>query len=132
MRNFMLVAVGTALLASAPLAVSAQSGQQNGPPGDRRPPSSQPGPGMGQGDHARPGMGSDHNDRPGMAHDDHDNRYGRWDNGWGSRPPPPPKRYSRHGNWYQHVRACQTRYRSYNARTDTYVVRRGVVARCRL
>ena len=121
MKKLMLVAVGATLLAAAPLAVSAQSGhpmgpgpQQSGPPGDRHGPDRGPG----------SGMGDDH----GMGHD----QYGRWDDHWGSRPPPPPKRYSRHGNWYQHVRACSTRYRSYNSRTDTYVVRRGVVARCRL
>ncbi|WP_426043837.1 BA14K family protein [Caulobacter sp. DWR3-1-2] len=140
MRNFMLVAVSTALLAATPLAVSAQSSQPMGPPGDRHPAPSSNSP-MGS-------MGSsnmdhqDHSQDRGMGHDmghdmdrgDHMGRgdYGRWDDHWGSRPPHPPKSYSRHGNWYQHVRACQTRYRSYNSRTDTYVVRRGVVARCRL
>ena len=32
----------------------------------------------------------------------------------------------------RHIRACQRAYRSYNARTDRYVVRPGVTARCRL
>lgn len=32
----------------------------------------------------------------------------------------------------QHQRACARRYRSYDPRTDLYVVRRGVTARCRL
>jgi len=32
----------------------------------------------------------------------------------------------------RHVRACQQRYRSYNPRTDRYVVRRGVTRRCTL
>ncbi|KGM32102.1 BA14K family protein [Inquilinus limosus] len=32
----------------------------------------------------------------------------------------------------QHQRACSQRYRSYDPRTDLYVVRPGVTARCRL
>ncbi|UIJ46123.1 BA14K family protein [Sphingomonas cannabina] len=32
----------------------------------------------------------------------------------------------------RHARACARRYPSYNPRTDRYVVRRGVTARCRL
>ena len=40
---------------------------------------------------------------------------------------------NRGGNsWRRHVRACSARYRSYNPRTDRYVVRRGVMARCYL
>lgn len=35
-------------------------------------------------------------------------------------------------SWTRHVRACQQRYRSYNARTDRYVVRAGQTALCRL
>ena len=136
MKKLMLIAVGATLMASAPLVVSAQSNhsmgpsgpQQSGPPGDRHGADHGPGPGMGNNGPGMgnngPGRGDDH----GMGHDD----YGRWDDHWGSRPPPPPKQYSRHGNWYQHVRSCQTRYRSYNSRTDMYVVRRGVMARCRL
>ena len=61
-----------------------------------------------------------------------DARYGRWDNGWGARPPAPPRHWTRHSDWYRHVRACSQRYRSYDPRTDTFVVRRGVVQRCRL
>ena len=34
--------------------------------------------------------------------------------------------------WDAHVRRCDARYRSYNERTDTYTVRRGVTARCNL
>ena len=137
MRNFMLVAVGAALLAGTPLAVSAQSGQQMGPPGDRHPATS-PNSSMGSNSSSNMGHGQDRGQDRGMGHDmdrgdqmGHD-QYGRWDDHWGSRPPPPPKQYSRHGNWYQHVRSCQTRYRSYNSRTDMYMVRRGVMARCRL
>ena len=36
------------------------------------------------------------------------------------------------GSWRRHVRRCMATYRSYNPRTDRYVVRRGVTARCRL
>lgn len=34
--------------------------------------------------------------------------------------------------WYAHVRICEARYASYDPRTDRYLVRRGVWARCRL
>jgi hypothetical protein len=34
--------------------------------------------------------------------------------------------------WWRHVRRCEARYGSYNPRTDRYVVRRGVTARCYL
>lgn len=39
---------------------------------------------------------------------------------------------ARRGGLNAHQRACAQRYRSYNPRTDRYVVRRGVTARCRL
>lgn len=71
-------------------------------------------------------------------HDDRNNgrgddaRYGRWDNSWGARPAAPPRSWTRQNDWYRHVRACSQRFRSYNPRTDTYVVRRGRTAQCRL
>ena len=83
--------------------------------------------------------GDDHRGR-GRGHGDNDSRHGgrhesrdddHWDNRWGQR----PARHRGWGNrpgWYRHVRACQMRYRSYNPRTDMFVVRRGVMARCRL
>jgi hypothetical protein len=60
------------------------------------------------------------------------NEYGNWNSGWGARPPAPPRGFSRHNDWYRHVRACGQRYRSYNAATDRYTVRRGQTAVCRL
>lgn len=79
-------------------------------------------------DGANDNRGNDHrgDDRRG------DDRYGRWDSSWGMRPAGPPRHWTRQNDWYRHVRACSQRYRSYNARTDTYVVRRNQVARCRL
>ena len=59
-------------------------------------------------------------------------RHGNWDSKWGSRPSDPPRSWGNRSNWYQHVRACQQRYRSYNSRTDQYVVRRGVNRPCTL
>lgn len=56
--------------------------------------------------------------------------YGRWDRNWGSRPPAPPKHWTRKGDWYRHVRACQQKFRSYNARTDTYRTSAGKTRRC--
>jgi hypothetical protein len=124
MKKLLLVAVGAAMLLAAPLTVSAQSSPM-GPPGDRH-----------QSEPYRPGDRSDH--RPGMDRHDqrpsdgYNSRYGRWERSWGARPTAPPRRFSNSRNWYRHVRACQLRYRSYNARTDLYMVRRGVMARCRL
>lgn len=60
-----------------------------------------------------------------------DPRDDRWDSRWG-RPVPPPREWGRRDGWNRHVRACFARYSSYNPRTDRYVVRRGVTARCRL
>ena len=59
-------------------------------------------------------------------------RHGNWDSKWGSRPSDPPRSWGNRSNWYQHVRACQQRYRSYNSRTDQYAVRRGVYRTCKL
>jgi len=60
-----------------------------------------------------------------------DPRDDRWDTRWG-RQVRPPQYWGARPGWNRHVRACFNRYRSYNPRTDTYVVRRGVTARCRL
>jgi len=69
-----------------------------------------------------------HNDRDNHRNDD---RWGRWNNGWGARPAPPPRHWTRTGDWYRHVHACQVRYRSYNPRTDMFRSRAAWV-RCRL
>ncbi len=116
MRKFIAIAIGVAVLASTPLAASAQD--HMGPPGDRH--------GNMEPDR-RPGM-----DRPDNGHEMDRRDYGRWNDGWGRRPPPPPRHFGKQGRWYQHVRACSARYRSYNPRTDTYQVRRGVNRICRL
>jgi hypothetical protein len=71
-------------------------------------------------------------DRQEERRDRRDDRYGRWESQWGIYPAAPPRHWSRQNDWYRHVRACQVRYRSYNPRTDTFVMRRGVVRRCRL
>lgn len=67
---------------------------------------------------------------PGGMHEERN--YGRWESSWGHRPPPPPSHFTRHEDWYRHVRACQQRYKSYNPRTDMYVPRHGRTARCTL
>ena len=58
--------------------------------------------------------------------------YGQWNARWGARPANPPRTWTRQSDWYRHVRACQVRFRSYDARTDRYVPRRGQTAVCRL
>jgi hypothetical protein len=60
------------------------------------------------------------------------NSYGTWNHSWGTRPSAPPKHWSKTGDWYRHVRACQQRYRSYNARTDTFRTNSGHTRRCTL
>jgi hypothetical protein len=59
-------------------------------------------------------------------------QYGNWNTSWGARPAAPPRSFTRHSDWYRHVRACGQRYKSYNAATDRYTVRRGQTAICRL
>ncbi|WP_414902432.1 BA14K family protein [Sphingomonas flavalba] len=61
-----------------------------------------------------------------------DQKYGAWSSSWGARPPAPPKHWTKASDWHRHVRACQQRYRSYNARTDSYRARSGKAVRCRL
>jgi hypothetical protein len=69
----------------------------------------------------------DRDGRPNFA-DNHDDR---WDSRWG-REVRPPHYWGARAGWSRHVRACMAAYRSYNPRSDSYVVRRGVVVRCRL
>ncbi len=89
-------------------------------------------------DQTRPAQQQPHRDNDRRDHDRNDrndrnnDRYGRWDNSWGARPPAPPRSFTRATDWHRHVRACQQRYRSYNPSTDRYVVRRGQTAVCRL
>lgn len=59
-------------------------------------------------------------------------RYGTWNRSWGAQPPAPPKHWTRTSDWYRHVRACQQKFRSYNARTDSYRTRSGQTRRCTL
>jgi len=90
-------ALGVAVLTGLPSATAAQSGEPHkksySAPAAKKPPSTRP-----------------------SQQDPH----GRWDQSWGNRPPPPPRHWSKKGDWHRHVRACQKAYRSYNARTDTY------------
>lgn len=61
-----------------------------------------------------------------------DARYGNWDRTWGAQPPAPPKHFTKQGDWYRHVRACQRAYKSYSPRSDTYRSHGGKTLRCRL
>jgi hypothetical protein len=60
-----------------------------------------------------------------------DPRDDRWDNRWGPVVVAPGYWGNRPG-WNRHVAACFATYRSYNPRTDSYTIRPGVTARCRL
>lgn len=153
-------ALGAVLVALAPVALSAQSRQPMSPStgsdhghGDPKPGAMNDGSmkrgsmdhgpmmgGMRNGqmdrgtmDHG-PMSGSDHRMRGGRSGSDmrSDRGYGNWDDKWGARPSAPPRHWNKQGDWYRHVRACQQRYRSYNARTDMFTIRRGVMRRCML
>jgi hypothetical protein len=134
MNRSICVAIGAALLAIAPLTATAQSNapDRNRPPGGSGPGHPGGGPG-GPGGPGAPGGGPNRPPpRPMPSRPPPGPTYGIWNPGWGHRPPPPPSHWGRPGNWYQHVRACQMRYRSYDPRTDSYRLRPGVWRRCRL
>ena len=57
----------------------------------------------------------DHDGRPNA----YDGRDDRWDPTWG-REVRAPKHWGQRQGWNRHVRACMSRYRSYNPRTGTY------------
>ncbi|GEM_PF-1117259 len=59
-------------------------------------------------------------------------QYGNWNTAWGARPSAPPAHWSNKGDWYRHVRACQQKFRSYRAATDTYRTNSGRTVRCTL
>ena len=136
MKKSILVAIGATLLAIAPLTATAQSSQTD----RNRPPSSSGpggpghgGPGAGQPGHGGPGSGPNRPPpRPNPSRPPPRPNYGNWNPGWGHRPPAPPSHWNRPNSWYQHVRACQMRYRSYNPRTDSYRLPSGGWRRCRL
>ncbi|CAN5210902.1 hypothetical protein BH10PSE1_BH10PSE1_26220 [soil metagenome] len=116
MRKILIAAAaGLMTLSAIPFAASAASVEP------QMRPYNQQGPMNGPMNHNGPGV------RPGP-----DGQYGTWDDRWGARPGAPPRGYARHNDWYRHVRACSQRYRSYNPRTDTFVVRHGRTAVCRL
>ncbi|AKK66140.1 BA14K family protein [Xanthomonas translucens] len=135
MNKMLRVVLACALAAGLP----AVAGADQVPPQDRHDD------GRRHDDPPRPGqLGHDHrddnrhDDRPGDHRHDRrrddrpdDRRYGRWDTKWGQRPGNPPAHRSRHDDWYRHVHTCQQRYRSYDARTDTFVTR-GRRLRCAL
>mgnify|MGYP001043174350 CR=1 FL=1 len=110
MRKFLFAIAGVAFLATLPVQVSAES---------------------------RPGQGQQmRNEREAKPKPAQGNpvksSYGTWQNTWGKAPPAPPKHWTRKGDWYRHVRACQQRYKSYSAKTDTYRTYAGKSLRCKL
>lgn len=58
--------------------------------------------------------------------------YGTWKKSWGKKPSPPPKHWSKTNDWHRHVRACQLRYKSYRAQTDTFRTYSGKTLICKL
>ncbi|SEJ35492.1 BA14K-like protein [Sphingobium sp. AP50] len=115
----LLGVAGAMVLAIAPLSLAAQPAHQgnHGPAQQQqgRPSANKPAPGKPMA--AKPGTNQG---------------FGNWDNRWGARPGNPPSHWTKKGDWYRHVRACQQRYRSYNSRTDMFVMRPGQSRRCTL
>jgi len=105
------------------------SDPQAGPPSHQQPGRPDP---RDNGMRGHDDRGRDNGGRGNGGQGNDDQRYGRWDSSWGGRPPAPPAHFRRANDWNRHVRACQVRYRSYNPRTDTYVVRGGRQVRCAL
>lgn len=122
MRKTLIALAASLLTLSALPATAADQSGQNRPGVERNNSDRQDGRGEARRD----------NDRNETRGDRGNDRYGRWDARWGARPSAPPRHFTRTSDWYRHVHACQQRYRSYNARTDRYVPRRGQTAVCRL
>ncbi|MDO9609005.1 MAG: BA14K family protein [Brevundimonas sp.] len=134
-----IIAIAAGLMALSTVSAQAAALDQNRPGPDRQEQTRdqrQDGRPEGRQDdrqNARPNSpNNSQNNRPNANRGEHRDSYGSWQSSWGSRPPAPPAHFSRRGNWYAHVRACQQRYRSYNPRTDRYVPRIGQTAICRL
>lgn len=130
MRKSILV-IAAGLMALSTVSAQAAALDQNRPGPDRQEQNRD------QRENGRPdgnqeGRPNGPDNRPNANRGEHRDSYGSWQSSWGSRPPAPPAHFSRRGNWYAHVRACQQRYRSYNPRTDRYVPRAGRTAICRL
>lgn len=119
MRNFLTPLVAAALLAFAPQALQAE-------PKPASPPHKE--------EHAKPQP----TQKPGARKEEprqgpsSKSPYGEWKNAWGKAPPAPPKHWTKKGDWHRHVRACQQRYKSYSAKTDTYRTQSGKQPRCKL
>lgn len=81
-----------------------------------------------------PGFAQNHDrDRPAPnAPQAQQSGYGVWNKNWGDRPPASPSHWKKKDDWYRHVRACQQKYRSYNAHSDAYRLGAGKTRRCTL
>lgn len=132
MKKLLMRALGAAMLMAIPVGVSAQHSAQTRTDHreDQRRPATTQTPAKKQAAQKKPAQtqksaaarNSNHTNSP----------YGRWDQSWGAQPPAPPKHWSKKSDWHRHVRACQQKYRSYNARTDSYRTQSGKTLRCRL
>jgi hypothetical protein len=119
----LLGAAGAIVLAIAPLSLAAQPAHQgnHGPAQQQGRPSAN-----------KPGNNKPAPHKPSPPRPAANQGFGNWDSRWGARPSNPPSHWTKKGDWYRHVRACQQRFRSYNARTDLFVLRLGVTRRCTL
>ncbi len=117
--------IGAVLLCAAPVSVLAQPAPQSHE--DREYPQREK-----DNKHSRPSIQPGEKGGPAKHKASSEKQYGAWNSQWGAKPPAPPAHWSKHSDWHRHVRACQQRYRSYNARMDTYRSHSGKNRRCTL
>ena len=121
MRNIFTRALGVALIVATPVALVAQpQPTPSAKPGTKAPANNQ----SGKAPQAKPAAS-----KPGSTQQ---GQYGTWNNSWGKAPSAPPAHWTKKGDWYHHVRACQQRYKSYSSKTDTYRTLSGKNLRCKL
>ena len=132
MRKFILGAIGAIAIVAMPATIMAQP--KPTPEREERKPDNQKKP---QQQQNRQQQQTQNQQKPGSKApqgrpQQSNSQYGSWNNSWGKAPPAPPKHWSKKGDWHRHVRACQQRYKSYNASSDTYRTYSGKSIRCKL
>ena len=129
MRTFMMLALPALLAGALPIAAQAQA-RPEPTPSSRQQPDRQPAPA------ATPTRAASAHSAPTRSGPTQSgsaaSRYGQWNSAWGKAPPAPPAHFTKVNDWHRHVRACQQRFRSYTARTDSYRTHSGKLVHCKL
>ena len=130
MRKFILGAIGAIAVVAMPATIMAQP--KPTPEREERKPDNQKKPQQQQNRQQQQNQQKPGSHAPQGRPQQSNSQYGSWNNSWGKAPPAPPKHWSKKGDWHRHVRACQQRYKSYNASSDTYRTYSGKSLRCKL